>query len=79
MVVGCRKGGGASVRIGIDESLTPSFPGRLTNDFVKVAFRRGAILNVNVLYNCINRVLGMRTRLRVCVRCFKPNECEIVC
>lgn len=39
--VGCRSGGGASVRIGIDES--PVLPGFRTNDFVKSVFRDGIV------------------------------------
>jgi hypothetical protein len=42
--VGCLKGGGASVRMGIEGSPAPCRPGFRTNDFVNVAFRDGAIV-----------------------------------
>lgn len=48
ILVGCRSGGGASVRIGIEVSLpTPELapPGFRTKDFPHVAFLEGAIVS----------------------------------
>lgn len=42
--VGCRNGGGASVRIGIEVSPRGA-PGRLTKDFVNVVLREGMVAN----------------------------------